>query len=270
MKCDFKVIAEGLNLGEGCIWDEERNQIHYVDITDYKIYSYSMHTGETRMLDMGNYVGCIILDEKGQLIAAVKDRLISIDLETGRQCEIMQVEQPDFVRFNDGKMDPYGNLWIGTMAMNQSHPKAKGIGKLYCIKGQNIQAQYGGFTIPNGLAWDNRAHIFYHIDTPTRRVDAYDMNENTIANRRTVIRVLEAGTPDGMCMDADGNLWVALWGGYKVVCYNPVNGEKLKEIGIPDKNVSCCAFVGKKQNLLCVTTAQDEKGKGGKVYLIQL
>lgn len=261
-----------LQLGEGCIWDAFRNQIHYVDIEKYIIYSYSLDTGHTEMISMEDYIGCIILEGRDSLVAAVRNKLIRIDLVTKEQTTIMELVQPEYMRFNDGKKDSYGNLWIGTMAIDQLDKRAIGAGKLYCIKDEKVITEYEGFTIPNGLTWDETGTIFYHIDTPTRKIDVYDVrSEGIIENRRVAVLIEEKdGYPDGMCMDKRGNLWVAMWEGYKVNCYNPQTGKKIKEVKVPDKNVTCCVIGGMEQNILFVTTAMDEHGKGGNMYSIAL
>lgn len=268
MRYSIKKIAGNLQLGEGCIWDEIRNKVHFLDIEGYKIYSYSLDTQQIEEIDMGDYIGCIVLDESNRLIAAVKNKLVRINLETREQEVLVEINQPSFVRFNDGKCDKYGNLWVGTMAIDQSHPKAEGAGKLYCIKDKKILSEYSDFTIANGLDWDEEKKTFYHIDTITQQISVYDsFKEGIIGNRRVFVQIEESeGAPDGMCVDAIGNLWVAMWGGSKVNCYDSQTGKKLNEVLLPDKNVSCCTFGGEKMDTLYVTTAQDENGNFGGIY----
>ncbi|WP_394919847.1 SMP-30/gluconolactonase/LRE family protein [uncultured Robinsoniella sp.] len=263
------VIATGLQLGEGCIWDQARNKVHFVDIEGFTIYSCSLHDGTIEEFNMGDYVGCIALNDQGDLIAAVRNKIIRLNLSTGRQETVMQISLPAYIRFNDGKLDPSGNLWVGTMAIDQTDPKAHGAGSLYCIKEGRVISKYEGFTISNGLVWNPSGDKFYHIDTPTQKIDVYDVvEEGVLGNKKTAVSIDEKeGAPDGMCMDSRGQLWVAMWGGGKVHCYNPDTGAKMKEVLVPDRNVSCCIIGGADKNLLFVTTAQNEHKNSGKVYM---
>lgn len=269
MKHRRDVIATGLQLGEGCIWDQARNKVHFVDIEGFTIYSYSLHDKTLEAFNMGDYVGCIALNDQGDLIAAVRNKIIRLNLSTGMQEPVMQISLPAHIRFNDGKLDPYGNLWVGTMAIDQNHPKAQGAGSLYCIKEGRVISKYDGFTISNGLVWNPSGDKFYHIDTPAQKIDVYDVvEEGVLSNKKTAVFIDEKeGAPDGMCMDGRGQLWVAMWGGGKVQCYDPGTGAKIKEVQVPDPNVSCCIIGGGNKNLLFVTTAQDEHNNLGKLYM---
>lgn len=269
MKHRRDVIATGLQLGEGCIWDQARNKVHFVDIEGFTIYSYSLHDKTLEAFNMGDYVGCIALNDQGDLIAAVRNKIIRLNLSTGMQEPVMQISLPAHIRFNDGKLDPYGNLWVGTMAIDQNHPKAQGAGSLYCIKEGRVISKYDGFTISNGLVWNPSGDKFYHIDTPAQKIDVYDVvEEGVLSNKKTAVSIDEKeGAPDGMCMDGRGQLWVAMWGGGKVQCYDPGTGAKIKEVQVPDQNVSCCTIGGGNNNLLFVTTAQDEHNNLGKLYM---
>ena len=263
-----KALTPPLTLAEGGVWDEKTLQLYFVDIEGYRVYRYDSRTYRLDTIDTKDYVGFIVLDQEGQVIAGIRDKLVKINFQTGVLKTLLDLELPDYLRFNDGKCDPQGNLWVGTMAIKQDDVRAKGGGSLYCIKQNAVLRQYTGYTIPNGLAWDAEGTCFYHIDTPTHCIDAYDVvGEGCLANRRTVIKVgEEEGSPDGMCRDDAGNLWVAMWGGHQVICYNPKNGEKLEVIKVPDTNVSCPTFGGEKLQTLFITTAKDEKGMGGYLY----
>lgn len=195
-------------------------------------------------LKMPDYVSCLVLEKTGNLVAAFPDGLYRVDFENEKYVKMMHSNLPEGIRFNDGKCDKDGRLWIGSMQMRQDE-NAEYAGALFCIEDEKIKSQYPDYTIPNGLAWDDEKSFFYHVATPTRKIDQY------------VIRT-------------DGNLWIAMWGGSKVICASPESGEVLKEIRIPDKNVSCCTFGGENLNHLFVTTARDENGNGGELYRIEL
>lgn len=264
------LIKEQACLGEGVIWDEHRKSIHYVDITGHKIHTYNLNQNTYTTVSVKETVGCIVLDEEGNLIAALRDTLVKLNPETGNIKPLLQLELPDYLRFNDGKCDSRGRLWAGTMAADQSHINAKHGGTLYMIENsEKVYPMLERLTISNGICWGEEGLDMYHIDTATQQIMGYDFckETGTISNPRVAVEVpIEEGSPDGMTIDRDGMLWVALWGGYKICRYNPLNGEKLCEVAFPAKNVTCCTFGGELMNELFITTAMDEDGTGGEVY----
>ncbi|MFI3207447.1 MAG: SMP-30/gluconolactonase/LRE family protein, partial [Clostridia bacterium] len=120
MKRKIDLIFRGLELGEGCIWDSKRNMVHFLDIHGFKIYSSilyasTLNNDSISCINTKNYVSAIVLDENNDLIACVKDKIFKYNLETGTRDLICKIPLPENFRFNDGKCDQYGNLWIGTM-----------------------------------------------------------------------------------------------------------------------------------------------------------
>lgn len=272
MKQVNKVISLKCLLGEGCVWDAVRNNLLFVDIEGKRVYAYNVKTLHMKSFEMNDMVGCLALHKDGGIVVAVKDTLVLINIDTGVQTELFKNSMPEFTRYNDGKCDKHGALWIGTMAINQSHPMAYEAGSLFCIKENKIISRYEGFTISNGMAWNSDGNVFYHIDTPTRKIDAYDVKGvGMLEHKRSIIKTDQyEGVPDGMCIDEDGNLWVAMWGGGKVICFDPSSGMKIDEINLPVKNVSCCTFGGTDLHTLYITTAQDKTGTGGDLYSVKL
>jgi sugar lactone lactonase YvrE len=167
--------------------------------------------------------------------------------------------EPDLptTRFNDGKCDPLGRFWAGTMDMDEKGP----LGSLYMLNHQHqLTRQWLGVTVSNGLAWDmsGKQPTFYYIDSPTRQVVAFDYEPDTgsLSNRRVAIAIPDGeGFPDGMTIDSEGALWIALWQGWGVVRYNPKTGERLGKIEIPVEKVTSCTFGGPDLNDLFITTA---------------
>lgn len=252
---------------EGCVWDEKRNLLFFVDIECRKIYCMNPKNTSLEQMEMPDYVSCIVLEKTGELAAALPDGLYRVDFQKRTYRKLMCSTLEEGVRFNDGKCDAAGRLWIGSMAIVQDE-HAENAGALYCVEQENIVETYPDYTIPNGLAWNEEKLWFYHIDTPTKKVDRYEVVDGIrLESRCTAVDLSkEEGSPDGMCMDENGNLWIAMWGGSKVICASPESGEILETIEVPDKNVSCCTFGGEHMNQLYITTARDEEGKGGEVY----
>lgn len=262
-------IAGGFALAEGPVWFEEQQQLRFVDIEAGRIYSYDGSTiAHMKMPDM---VGCVVPLAENRLVAAVKNKLYEVDWQADRRKLLYCFPIPEHLRFNDGKCDGAGRLWVGTMAADQSHPLAKKGGSLYCVGPQGVLVQYKGFTIPNGMAWGDNGNCLYHIDTAEDAIFAYRViNGITLCEKRTVASFAgQPGSPDGMCLDAQGNLWVALWGGGAVVCVHPATGQILHKISLPEANVSCCTFGGSKLDTLFITTAKDGDGNGGSLWKIK-
>lgn len=245
---------------EGCVWDEKTQKLYFVDIDKMRIYQYNPQSRLYDCMQMPQPVSCIVPEDTATVVAALKDGLYRVDLTHQHYEKIMDdILEPD-VRFNDGKCDAYGNLWVGSMSFRAETNK----GSLYCIHAEKVVRRYPNYTIPNGLAWNMRHDVLYHIDTPRKTVDQYMVaNQYDLLHRSVCLDLAEeSGIPDGMCMDAQGNLWIAIWGGGKVVCYNPDTKDKLDELPVPRKNVTCCTIGGSEMNQLFITTAQDETDAG--------
>ena len=256
---------------EGCIWDECSEKLYFVDIECRKIYCFRPDCESLNQMELPDYVSDLVLKKDGTLIAALPDGLYHVDFDKRTADKVMESCLPDGIRYNDGKCDPKGRLWLGSMAMAQDE-SAPHAGALFCIEKDQIKTIYSGFTIPNGLAWDTKKALFYHVDTATDKVDRYRMTEDgQITEKRTAIDLKkEKGSPDGMCMDSEGHLWIAMWGGYQVICADPTTGEVLERIPVPDANVSCCCFGGKSKAQLYITTARDDNGDGGELYVEEI
>lgn len=157
-----------------------------------------------------------------------------------------------------------------------------GAGSLFVVErdGKSFREALSQVTISNGLAWSADAKTMYYIDTPTKEVWAfdYDVNDGQISNKRTAFAIPEGtGLPDGCCMDSQGNLWVAQWGGSRVVAYNPLNGSIVAEVHLPASNVTSVTFGGENLQDLYITTARrgltDEKQKqqneAGDIFMVK-
>lgn len=264
-----KQLYHGLRLGEGPVWLARRRGLAFVDITEKKVILLQNEGRASRIFRMGDTVGCIVPTEDGKLLAALRNTLVELDPDTGETRQVFKLEQPDWLRFNDGKCDGQGRLWIGAMAKDQTHPEAHGGGSFSCVAKGALLFSQRGYTIPNGLAF-RRDGRFYHTDTATGGIDLCIFSEDggTLERVRVLNIPPEQGVPDGFCMDVDGNLWVALWGGGKVVCIRPETGEWLHTLALPDRNVSCCCFGGEDLATLYITTARDEEGLGGHLYAV--
>ena len=246
-------------LAEGPLWDSSRDCLWWVDILPGHIHRFHPDTGQHHVLGVSTTVGTLALTDDGDLIAATGRGFARVDLDTG---SLRIIRHPEAGiptnRFNEGKPDPAGRFWAGTMSMT----KVKEAGSLYTLERDGtVHHRLGRITISNGLVWTPDRKMMYYIDTPTRRVDAFDyeMETGTISNRRTVVEIPDGGgNPDGMSADTDGGLWVAQWGGSAVVRYDPETGKETDRITLPVERVSSCTFGGPDYRDLYITTAQSE------------
>jgi sugar lactone lactonase YvrE len=202
-------------------------------------------------------IGAIALCNSGLLIAATQDGFALIDLEKENLIGIVDPEKHiEFNRFNDGKCDPAGRFWAGTMSVNDT-PEA---GCLYTLESDfSVSAKIRGVGCSNGIAWSPDQNLMYYIDTLTCQVVSFnfDIINGGLSNRRVIIEIPETdGYPDGMTIDSEGMLWIALWGGWRIARYNPLSGKMINNFSLPVAQISSCTFGGENLQDLYVTTAK--------------
>ncbi len=245
--------AAQAQLGEGPAWDAKTHTLYWVDILGKRIYYH--RDGENGLIQLDDMPGCLAPCKDGNLIVAARASLLTLEPATVKTTFLASVSEPANNRFNDGKCDPAGRFLAGTMDMDEKAAS----GALYSFDGAKVTRLLDGVRISNGLAWSPDYKTFYYIDTPTRAVRAfdYDLSSGEIANPRVVIRVPEAlGWPDGMTSDADGCLWIAMWGGAQVTRWDARTGGLLEQIRVPAKNATACVFGGQDLNELYITSAR--------------
>jgi sugar lactone lactonase YvrE len=247
-------------LGEGAIWDGRQQQLLWIDILGKSLHVFDPITGKDRAIDVGQFIGTVVPRRAGGAMVAVYDGFAALDLVTGKLEFITDPEAdlPD-TRFNDGKCDPAGRFWAGTMSL-------KGVneaGSLYVLDANHsVRRMVTGVSVSNGIVWSRDARTMYYIDTRLQRVDAfdYDLATGNITNRRVAIPIpADQGHPDGMTIDAEGMLWIAHWDGRRVTRWNPLTGQLLQTIQVPVARVTSCAFGGPQLDTLYITTAQPAK-----------
>lgn len=243
-------------LGEGPLWVPELNSFLWIDIINGNIYRTEFPTGKSYGLYSGYRPSSIVQVGKDKYLISDWDSIYQFDIKENIIHKRTQMNFKPKVRFNDGKVDPYGKYWVGSMAVNGK----KGMGSLYrydITKG--FKKVLSNISISNGMTWSRDKKTMYYIDTLDQLVYAFDFNKNSeISNKRPVIEIPEEmGAPDGMTIDENGNLWIALWGGYCVICCDPVTGKIIERIQIDAPLVTSCAFGGENLDILIITTARD-------------
>ncbi len=244
-------------LGEGAIWNYKTAELIWVDIDAQILNVYSPFLNFNKEMLTGQMIGTVVPAESGKLIVALENGFYQLDPTNGAKLFIANPEADKTGnRFNDGKCDPAGRLWAGTM-----HKEGKpDLGALYRLgPDTTVHKMIDKVSISNGIVWSLNHRKMYYIDTPTQKVTAWDYENETgeISNAQTVVEVpQEMGHPDGMTIDAEGNLWIALWNGAAVGCWSPETGELLRTIDVPAKNVTSCAFGDDDLATLYITTAR--------------
>lgn len=252
------------SLGEGPVWDDRENRILWVDIEQGHIHLYSPKAREHRILHTGELIGAVALRENGGLIAVLQSGFAIVDPETGAVEKLADPEsQMPSNRFNDGKCDPQGRFWAGTMSVRDT----PGAGNLYVLEPDfSVSIKKEKVTCSNGMAWSPDGSILYYIDTPTRQVVAFDFDSQsgTISSERVVVEVAEEhGFPDGMTIDSEGMLWIGLWDGWKVARFDPRSGKLIHQIPLPVSRVTSCTFGGDKLQDMYITSARMGLSEGG-------
>lgn len=244
-------------LGEGAIWDEKNQVLYWVDIDPGLVHIYDPATRKDRTLHVGQPVGTVVPRASGGLMLAVRNGFMSLDIETGRTALVaVPLGHNPENRFNDGKCDPAGRFWAGTMET----PARKGA--LFRLdRDLSVRQMVDGVGCSNGPAWSLDKKAMYYTDSMTKKIDAfdYDLMTGAISNRRTVVSVAEEhGLPDGMTVDAEGKLWVAHWDGWCVCRWDPDRGKLLQKVRLPAARPTSCAFGGPSLDNLYITTATTE------------
>lgn len=256
--------------GEGPLW--HRDRLLYVDIEAHKIVSFNPATQEEKIWDVGERVGTVVARESGGLAFAGDHGFSFLDEATGKVTPIVDPEVSLTTnRFNDGKCDPAGRFWAGTMHLGLKRTPS---GSLYMLTPDlKCEKKFSDVTVSNGIVWTKDGHTMYYIDTPRRNVLAFDFDVNTgaLSNERIAFKTdAYSGSPDGMAIDADDCLWVAFCHGSAVRCFEPRTGRREAEILLPCREVTACAFGGPDMKDLYITTGipgDDAEPQAGRLFV---
>jgi sugar lactone lactonase YvrE len=248
-------LDSGDQLGEGPFWDERRNELLRVDIARGRVHGWSPAGGSSWCREVGGEVSAVIPRAGGDgWLLPVGHRIVLAGGDGEQVLARVEDDRPEN-RFNDCKCDPQGRLWAGTM----SKVRSPGTAALYrLVPGGEIEPVIPATTLSNGLAWSPAGDRMYFIDSTTQRIDVFDFDAptGTIAGRRPFAEVDPAdGLPDGMTVDAEGGVWVCLFGGGAVRRYAP-NGALEAVIPLPVTNPTCPVFGGPDLRTMYVTSAR--------------
>jgi sugar lactone lactonase YvrE len=247
---EVAVRAEA-ELGEGPTWDAVAGRLLWIDILGSRLHTYDPATGRRAVRRTEQHIGAVKPRAGGGLVLNLRDGIGLLDPDGGFRW--LHHEPVPGRRANDAAVAPDGALWAGTMRYDE----APGGGTLSRVTGDgSVDVVLGDVAVSNGTGWSPDGRLMYYIDSPTRRVDVFDHADGRITGRRTLAEIEEsAGFPDGLTVDAEGCVWVALWQGSAVRRYTP-DGELDRVIELPVPLVTACAFGGADLSDLYITTAR--------------
>ena len=247
------VLDAHATLGEGPVWDADGGVLRWVDIEGRRIHRFDPAARSDTSLETASMVGALALRSGGGLVAALVDGVWTFDPDTGAAERFVGLGEPPNVRSNESKCDPAGRLLVGTMAYDYLP-----IGSLYSVEGDgSVRRLLDALSIANGMAWSEDGAHLYYIDSPLRRVDAfdYDLATGAISGRRPHLTFDDrVAKPDGMSIDAEGGLWIAFWDAAEIRRYGP-DRELDVVVHVPATQVTSCAFGGLDLRDLYITTA---------------
>ncbi|MBQ1088031.1 SMP-30/gluconolactonase/LRE family protein [Streptomyces sp. B93] len=250
MTYDVAVPAQA-QLGEGPTWDAAAGRLLWIDILSSRVYGYDPSTGARTVRRTEQHVGAVKPRAGGGLVLNLRDGVGLLDPDDGFRW--LHHEPVPGRRANDAAVAPDGSLWAGTMRYDE----APGGGTLSRFTGDgSVTPVLDDVTVSNGTGWSPDGRLMYYIDTPTRRIDVFDHEDGRVTGRRPLAEIEEgAGFPDGLTVDADGCVWVALWDGAAVRRYTP-SGTLDRVLPLPVPRVTACAFGGPGLTDLYITTAR--------------
>ncbi|MEL7118720.1 MAG: SMP-30/gluconolactonase/LRE family protein [Bacteroidota bacterium] len=244
-------------LGEGPVWDHNKGELSWVDIENGQLHFFNPTINQHQQHTFDSRLGAAVPSDNEKYLLALQKGLAFFDPTSE---ELKYFSNPEEAlpnnRFNDGKCDPQGRFWIGSMDCNAE----SGQGILYRIDSDlKVNALLPNLSISNGLAWHPEKNVMYFIDSATYKVLQFDYtpSSGSIKNPKEVIRIPEDhGAPDGMTIDREGMLWIAHWGGANISRWNPETGRLLQKVTIPALHVTSCCFGGENYDQLFITTAR--------------
>ena len=241
-------------LGEGALWVKSLNSIYFTDIKRKKIFTFNTKTKRKKIIKINKEIGFLSHIKKNIFILGLKGELRIVNLKNNKKIKsiFIEIDKP-LNRLNDGKTDPSGRLWFGSMDNLERNIQN---GSLYCLnKNLKLKMVDNKYMITNGPAFINEKN-FYHTDTKKRIIYKIKIDKNlNILEKKIFKKFLGVeGFPDGMTTDRFKNLWVCHFGGSSISVFNQ-KGKKIYKIKLPAKNVTNCAFGGANNNDLYITTA---------------
>ena len=263
---NFTVVTEQpMKLGECPIWDVNSGSLYWIDIPGRAVHHLHPASGARQHWDMPAEPGCIALTDKGRLLVALRHGIFFLSLADG-QLQLL-VDAPydtTKMRFNDGRCDPAGRLWVGALY----EPRDQAAAPLYCLERGQLRDSGLRATVSNGVAFAADGRTLYHADTTAHRVCAYDLDPangqisrpRTLRQFSSVRDACYGGRPDGAAIDSEGAYWCAMLEGDRLLRLTP-DGEVLQELPLPVRSPTMMAFGGEDLRTLYITSARNNRSE---------
>jgi sugar lactone lactonase YvrE len=240
-------------LGEGPRWDAAAGRLIWVDIDGCALHLFDPPSATDRAIPLGARVCAAAPIAGDELLVALADRLVVLDLSDDSVETLTELPHAADIRLNDGVCDAAGRFWVGSMALDER----PGAGAFYRYADGVLDVVFDDVTVSNGIGWSPDGRRMYYVDSQTHRLDEldFDVESGRASNRKPLVSIDPAdGLPDGLAVDDDGCIWVALWRGAAVRRYTP-DGSLDRVIDVPADKVTACCFGGSDGRSLYVTTA---------------
>ncbi|KQQ88115.1 gluconolactonase [Massilia sp. Leaf139] len=258
----FDIVHDApMLVGECPLWHDVESALYWVDINGRTVNRVHPASGKFTSWKMGAEPSAIAADDDNNLVVATRTGFVRLNTTSGAIADICPAPYDTAItRFNDGRVDPQGRFWVGTMY----EPRDKPAAEMYVLERDRLRLAWsGGMTNSNGLAWSLDGRAMFHADTTSHRIDRYDFDgaAGSVANGRTLLSFSTdktspeyGGRPDGAAVDAQGNYWVAMFEGGRLLKLSPT-GELLREIPLPVRCPTAVAFGGSDLRTLYITSA---------------
>lgn len=270
MNKDVRVIYNGnLEVGENPLWNFQLKELIFTDILGKSVYIKNENCSDVKRIRLPQKTGCAALCDNGDMLLGLEDGVYRMNISGEISLAHREVKIKG-ERFNDGKVGPDDAFYLGCADKD-------GRGAFYRLRDGHLEELFDGCTCSNGIDWTLDNRTMYYIDSPRQMIEAFDfdISAGTLSNRRKFADIpCEWGLPDGMTLDAEDNIWVALWGGSRVIQIDKNSRKVINEIALPCPKVSSCAFGGKDLSELYITTAAKEDiesyPQAGGVFAVSL
>ena len=246
--------------GEGPVYSESWGGLHFVDMLDGDVVAVDDTGHETSRTHLGTIAAAIRPRSGGGCVAATEHGFAVFDSFGTAPVLTAQAFADPAIRLNEGACDPFGNFWCGSMAYDQT----PGAASMYRFRPDGtVETMWGNITTSNGLQFTPTGDGAYYIDSQTRRIDYFDVDDRgELSGRRPWVTIEEgAGWPDGLCLDVEGGIWVALYGGSAVRRYDDA-GTLNEVVEVGAQQVTACTLGGASGTELFITTSRENKAPG--------